>query len=136
MLPGSYKTCNMSNIHHQISACFIGDLTESLEIDGAGIRTGTCDDQLRMILEGKSSDLVIIDKAIVIYSIGDHMKIFPGHVCGASMGEMSAVIEVHAHHSVSGLQHGEENRHIGLCSGMGLYICIFTAEKLLGAFDG
>ena len=44
METSSNQTCNMGDIYHQISTHFIGNLTESLEINGAGIGAGTCND--------------------------------------------------------------------------------------------
>ena len=51
------------------------------------------------------------------------------------MGQMSAVIQIHTHNDIAGLQHSELHCHICLCSGMGLYIGIITAEQLLGTLD-
>ena len=51
------------------------------------------------------------------------------------MGQMSAVIQIHTHNGIAGLQHSELHCHICLCSGMGLYIGIITSKQLLGTFD-
>ena len=51
------------------------------------------------------------------------------------MGQMSAVIQVHAHDRITRFQYGKLHCHIRLCSGMGLYIGIITAEQLLGTLD-
>ena len=51
------------------------------------------------------------------------------------MGQMSAVIQIHTHDSITGLQYSKLHCHIRLCSGMRLYIGIITAKQFLGTLD-
>ena len=51
------------------------------------------------------------------------------------MGQMSAVIQIHTHNGIAGLQHSELHCHICLCSGMWLYISIITAKQLFRSLD-
>ena len=51
------------------------------------------------------------------------------------MCEVSALIEVHTHQSVAGLQNREFDRQVGLRARVGLNVCVLTAEELLGSLD-
>ena len=52
------------------------------------------------------------------------------------MGKVSAVGQVHAHYCVARLKKGKLDSHVGLCAGVGLYIGIGAAEKLLCPLTG
>ena len=75
MLSSCYKTCNVGHIYHQISTYLVSNLTETLKINGSCISAGTCHDQLWLCLFCFSLQLIIIDKAFVIYSIRNNVKI-------------------------------------------------------------
>ena len=64
------------------------------------------------------------------------MEVLAGHIDRAPMGKMAAIGKAHAHDRIARLQQSEENRHIGLCAGMRLYVGIFCPEQLLRAGDG
>ena len=49
---------------------------------------------------------------------------------------MPAVIQVHTHEGVTGLQHRKKHCHIRLCAGMRLYIDILTAKKFFCTVSG
>ena len=53
-----------------------------------------------------------------------------------AMGKMAAMGQIHAHERIARLQHGEENRHVGLCTGVWLHIGMLGTEQLLRAFNG
>ena len=46
------------------------------------------------------------------------------------MCQMSAVIQIHAHNGITGIQHCKLHCQISLCTGMRLYICVITAKEL------
>ena len=49
---------------------------------------------------------------------------------------MAAIVEVHAHHRITGLQKGKEHRHVGLCTGVRLHIGIFGTKEFFRPFNG
>ena len=51
------------------------------------------------------------------------------------MGEVSAGVEGHAHDRVARLADRHGNSHVGLCTGVRLYVRILTAEQLLRTLD-
>ena len=52
------------------------------------------------------------------------------------MTEVSAVVQVHAHEGVTGVQAGQKDRHIGLGTAVRLHIGPTCTIQLFGAFDG
>ena len=75
MLSACHKTGNMSHIHHKICSRLVCNLTELLKINGAGIGTGTCDDHFGLTFQRNPANLVIVQDAVIIYSIGNRMEI-------------------------------------------------------------
>ena len=136
MQSGCHQSGDMSHIHHQHCPAGVSDLTEFLEIDGSRIGAGPCDDHLWLALHGDLHHVVVVDEALIVYPVGHNVKISSGKVYGASMGQMSAVIQVHTHNRVSGLQHRELNRHVGLSAGMGLHVDVLASEKFPGPLSG
>ena len=128
MLSCCHKSCNMCHINHQICPYFICNLTEFLKINDPCISTCTCHDQLRSAFSGNTGNFFIIDHTVIIYSIIYRLEVGSGHICSTSMCQMSAVIQIHTHYSISRLQHCKKDCHVCLCSGVRLYICIFTSE--------
>ena len=64
------------------------------------------------------------------------MEISTGKVDRASVCQMSAVIQVHTHHSVTRLKQCKLYCHICLCSGMWLYIGIGASKQFFGTVNG
>ena len=46
------------------------------------------------------------------------------------------MVKVHTHESIARLENRHEYRHVGLCAGVGLHICILGAEKFFQTVDG
>ena len=93
----------MSHIHHQMRTGLICNLTEPLKINGAAICAGTGNDQLGMGFHRLLFQLVIVNKSLVVDSIGNDIEIQAREVHRTSMGQMAAVIQVHSHHRISWL---------------------------------
>ena len=126
----------MSHVHHQHGAHFIGHLPEFLEIYGSGICGGSGDDHSGLCLQRDPAQFVIVDKALCVDAVGHDVEVFSRHVHRAAMGQMSAMVQVHAHDGIPGLAYRELHRHIGLGPGMRLHIGVVTAEEFLGPVDG
>ena len=130
MQPRRHQAGNVRDVHHQISTHLVRNLTKPLEVNRPRIRAGTRHDQLRTALQRNPAHFVVINKSFVIDAIRIHLKIFSGHVGRASVREMTAMGQIHAKHLISRLQHSKKDRHIGLCTRMGLHIYILTAKDL------
>ena len=73
---------------------------------------------------------------MIIHAVRHNVEVFSGHIYRAAVCQMSAVIQIHTHNGISRIQDGKLNRHVGLCTGVGLYIGIITAKQLLRTFNG
>ena len=79
------KTCchqsgDVSHIHHEHCAHLVSHFPEFLKVDGAGICGGTCNDHLGLSLQSDPAQLIIIDKAVIIYAVRNDLEIFTGHI--------------------------------------------------------
>ena len=103
VLSAGYQTSDMSDICHQISTHFISDFTEFLEIDGSGISGSTAYDQFRTNFQCNTANFFIIDDTIIIDTIRNNVKILTGKVGFAAVGQMTAMIQIHTHNSITRL---------------------------------
>ena len=103
-----YSACNetgdMSHIHHEVSADFLSDLAEGLEVDDPGVSRCAGKYKLRMMLQSQLSDVFHIDETVVIYIIEYKIVSFAGEVYGRTVSKMSAVIQVKAQNCVARLK--------------------------------
>ena len=123
MQTGSYQAGNVRHIHHQIGAHLMGDIRKGFEVNDAGIGGSAGNDHLGLVLVGQLPHLIIVDTVgHRIDTIGDHMIVLAGEVDRRAMGQMSALIQVHAHDGVAQLAQRLIDRIVGLCAGMRLNI--------------
>ena len=133
---GGHEACDVGDIHHQIGADLMGDLTEGLEIDGSGVGGGTGDDHPRPAFLRDGPYLVIIDASgCRIQSVGDDVVGLSGEVRFASVGQMSALIQAHAHDGISRFAEGEIDGIVCLGAAVGLDVGKLGVEDHLGALD-
>ena len=136
MKAGGHKPRDVSHIHHKHRPRLVGDLPEFLKINGSGIGRRPRNDHFRAAFQRGFPQLIIIDKSLVVHPIGHDLKIFSGNIHRASVGEMSAVIQIHPHDGVPGVADRKLHRQIGLCPRMGLYVGIIAAKELLRPLNG
>lgn len=86
-----HQSGDMRHIHHQVSAYLIGNLPEALEINCSRIGAGSGDNQLRLALLCNAKNFVIVQEAFVIDTVRNDVEIGSGEICGASVGQMSAI---------------------------------------------
>ena len=135
MLARRHETGDVRHVDHQNRADLVADLTELREVDRAAVRACARDDQLRTELERLLANVLVVDDAVLVYAVGNAVIVFAGHIDRAAVGEVTAVRKVHAHERVARVQHRKEHRHVRLCAGMRLHVCVIAAEQLLRALD-
>ena len=64
------------------------------------------------------------------------MEILAGHVDRASVGQVTAVGQAHAHDSIAGLEQRKVDRHVGLRARVGLHVDVLRAKERLSAIPG
>ena len=128
---------DVRHVDHQIRADLVRDRSEAREVDDAGIGGRARDDQLGLAFLGDLEHLVVIDAVgDAVHAVGYEVEVFAGHVDGRAVGQVSALVEVHAHDGVAGVEHGKIDRHVRLSARMGLHIGMLCAEQLAGALTG
>ena len=58
------EACDMGHIDHEERAYFVSDLSERFEIDRSRISGSACNDELRLVLFGFCSDVIIVDRLV------------------------------------------------------------------------
>ena len=137
MEPRRHQARDMGHIHPQVSPHLIGDGAEAFKINHSGIGGCPRDDHAGLALVGDALHLVIVDHAgLLVYAVGHHFEILPGEIHRAAMGEVPAVIQIHAQHRVAGLAQGHIDGVVGLGAGMGLDVGKLRAKQLARALNG
>ena len=136
VIAACHQTGNVRHIHHQVCAVAVGDLSDLLEIDSAGISGSTGHDQLGAHLPDLLFQLDVVDHAVGIDAVGHEVVVLAGHVHRRAVGQVAALRQIHAHDGVAQIQQSKVDSQIGLCAGMGLDIGILCAEQLAGALNG
>ena len=129
------QTCDVSHVDHEQRADFIRDLLECLEIDGSRIRGSAGYDQLRLMLLRLFADIVVVDALVLAQSIGYEVVGFTGDVDRGSVGQVSAVGQVHAQNGIAVVQDRLINSCVGVGAGVGLYVRVVRAEELACSVD-
>ena len=134
--PCGNQSRNMRHVHKEYGTDLIGYFSKLFKIDHSRISGCTGNNHFRLMLLCQGANLVIIKIALFRNTIRHDVvkktgKVYRGPVC-----QVSARIQTHSENRVSRLANRHGHRHIGLCTGVGLYIGIFRAEKLLHSFNG
>ena len=90
----------MGHIHHQIGAYLVRNLTEALKVNGSCIGTGSRHDQLWLRFPGLALYLVIVNESLIVYAVGYNVKIQTGKIHRAAVGQMTAMVQIHAHNRI------------------------------------
>ena len=129
MQPCGYQTGDMRHIHHQVCTHSVSNFTEFFEIQHTRICTGARYDEFWFYFLGPRHHLIIVDYLCTFfYTVFLEIKIFPRNIYWTPMGQMAAMAQIHAQHSIAGLQHRKIYCGVGIGAGMGLYIGMFCAE--------
>ena len=107
----------MCHINHQQGAYLVGNLTHTLVVPLTTVSTTTTDNQLGLVLQGQLLHLVVIHTTrLLVQIITNRVIQDTGGVGVGTMREVTAVVEVHTHEGVAGLQNSQKNGCISLCS--------------------
>ena len=137
VLAAGHQTGNVGHIHHQHGAVAVGDLSQLLKVDGAGIGRSTGHDELGAHLGHLFGQGGVVDAAILGGdAVGDEVVVFAAHVHGGAMGQVAALGQVHAHDGIAQVQQRKVNGQVGLCAGVGLHVGVLGTKQLAGAVDG
>ena len=131
-----HQTSDVGHIRQQIGTHLIGDGTEGLEINGAGIGGIAAHDQLGLVLQGQLADGVEVELlGVGVHAVVHGLEPLAAHVHRRAMGEVAAVAEVHAQDRVARLQQRQEHREIGLGAAVGLHVGPGGTKQLLGPLN-
>ena len=133
---GSDESGRVSHIDHQDSAYAICDLTHTLVVPLTRVGRGTTDDQLRVGLLSLTLHIVVVDTTVLLtYTVGNGVVEDTGGIDERAVGQVTTVIEVEAHEGVTGVEASLKDRHIGLSTGVRLYVGILSIVELLDTID-
>ena len=91
------KSRDVRHIHHKVCADFVRNFSETLEVDDTGIRRRARNDKFRFVFNGKSFNLVVIDKSFFTgNAVSYDVEPFARKVDFASVRQMSAAVKAHA----------------------------------------
>ena len=123
------QTGNVSHVHEQVCANLVSDLAELCEVDDTGVCGSAGDDHLGLVLQSQSADLVVVDEAVLVHAVGDHLVVQAGEVNGGTVGQVTAVVQVHAHDNITDVAQCLVNSEVSGSTGVGLHVCVISTEQ-------
>jgi hypothetical protein len=125
----------MRHIDHENRADFPGHIGETLKVDAQGIGRRPGDQDAWLVLARQRFHLRVIDRFMLVETIGHNLEPLAGHVERHAMREMATLGEAHAHDRVAGFGKGHQHRLIRLRSGIWLDVGGIGAKQLLQPID-
>ena len=132
----SNESRNMRHIHKENCANLVRNLSKLFKINDSWVSRSTGNNHFRFIFLRNTKNLIIVQESLFSYAIGHNIVKQSRKVNGGTMGQVSTGIQAHAHNGISRLADRHGYRHIGLCTGVGLHIGIFSTEELFCSFNG
>ena len=106
------------------------------KVDSPGIRRVPGHDDLGLALKGQPLHLVVVHALrLFVHAVGREVVELAGEVHRAAVGQVPALVQPHAQHRVSRLQHGEVCRHVGLRPAVGLHVDVLRPEQRASPVD-
>ena len=130
------QTRNMRHVYKKYGTDLIGYFSKLFKIDHSRISGCTGNNHFRLMLLRQGANLLIIKISLFRNAIGHDVIKQTGKVHRGSVCQVSSRIQTHPENRVSRLANRHGYRHIGLCTGVRLYIGIFRSKKLLHSFNG
>ena len=101
------------------------DVADVVKIDD--IETGSDAEILKMAAKA----VIGMATGLLVDAVKHGIVHLPGKACLASVGQMAAVVQAHAQHSITGIQQGEINGHVGLAAAVGLHVHVVVGVENL-----
>ena len=132
-----HQSRDVGHVHEEIGSHLVGNLPESLEVDDPGIGGGAGHDHLGLVFLGQVPDLVVVDAmALGVHAVGNDVIVETREVHGAAVGEVSAVVQVHAQNRVADLAQGLINGKVGRRAAVGLDVDVLRAKEFFRPVPG
>ena len=123
MQAGSDQSRDVGHVDEEQGVHPVGDRRHALEIDDAGIGTGSSHDEFGPDIMGLALQRVVVDATVGLrYSVAMHIEEAPAEVDGVTMGQMTTMGQAHAEDGVSVVEHREIGGDVGLGTRMGLHV--------------
>ena len=127
----------MGHVHHEEGIHLTGDLREGREVEDAGIRAVARYDHLGAELQGALAHRSHVEDA---GGLVDEIRLevidLAAEAHRRPVTEMTALVERHAEHLVTGGEHARVHRHVRLGAGVWLDIRVLGAEERFGTIAG
>ncbi|PAV68058.1 hypothetical protein WR25_12607 [Diploscapter pachys] len=133
----SDKSGKVGHVHQVSCANLIGNLSHTREVDFTWVRRATRDDELRLVLQGQSFDVVVVDSAsFAIYAIRNDAEPTARLVRLCAVAQVPTRSQIQAQYCVAWLQKCKEHSLVGLGAGVWLHVHEAAAEKFFCAVNG
>ena len=133
---GGDQPGNVRNVRQQRAADLRGDLAEGLEVDGPRVGRRAADDQVRAQVARLATDLLHVDALrLRVHAVAERLVEAPGDVDLHPVGQVPAVVELHAEDLAARLEAGQVHRDVRAGAAVRLDVGVFGSEQLLGAVD-
>jgi len=106
--------CRMADVGQERRTTFVRDIRKELPVGRPGVGGKAGNDEPGPVLPREVAYLIVVEPARGLAdAIADHPEALAGEVELAAVGQMAALVQVHAHHSVAGRAEGIVDGKIG-----------------------
>ena len=127
----------MGHVTHRVGAHVSSNLTNAFIVNQARVRTSTTDNQLGLLAVSDLLHRLIVNFAGFLVATVEHMVVhLAGPVGGATMAQMTSLVQIHGQNLVADVQHRGVNRVVCSGAGVGLHIDVLSAIQFLGTLAG
>ena len=97
---------DVGSVEHEQGSDLLGDLPKRSRFDDPGVGRGPRNDQLRVVGLRPVANFVHVDPLVAgRHAVGHEVVEAPAEVDWRAVGEVTTLVESHAQHRVTGLQH-------------------------------
>lgn len=126
----------MGDVGHVERSDLSGDPSDTFEVDPSGIGGRPGHDELRPALLRDSFEFVVVDEAVVVDAVLEHLEQLPGEIHLVAVRQVPPLIEPHPEDPVAGRERREVDRLVRLAPGMRLDVRMVRSEKPLRPVTG
>ncbi len=135
MDPRCHEAGDVGDVRQQERTVFFGDLSETGEVDFAGISRGADGDHLRFLALRHFFHLVVINPTVRADAVMHDGVKFAGKIRGVAVRQVSAVRKIHGKNLITRLDRCEIDGRVRLAAGVRLDVRMIGAEKDLRTID-
>ena len=129
----SHQARKVSHVHPQVCTDFVSNRAERSEVQLTGVRGPAGNNQLGTLSQSQFTHLLHVNTAGLVHAVRHDVVQLAGDVQLHAVGQVATVCQGQTHDGVAGVQQCMHDGVVRLRAGVGLNVCVLSAEEFLHA---